>query len=135
MLKKQYLISGVILLLAVALILVYFLFLREEAPVTETDPFFVLTDEAKAQVDTLRDDVRIVLLRSETEIAADALRTRMRSFLELYPQANDAVSLEYGSLSDWPDAPDADAIVFAGKAETVYVRYDDLYKNLENGTA
>lgn len=31
MLKKQYLISGVILLLAVALILVYFLFLREEA--------------------------------------------------------------------------------------------------------
>ena len=135
MLKKQYLISGVILLLAVALILVYFLFLREEAPVTETDPFFVLTDEAKAQVDTLRDDVRIVLLRSETEIAADALRTRMRSFLELYPQANDAVSLEYGSLSDWPDAPDADAIVFAGKAETVYVRYDDLYKKLENGTA
>ena len=103
MLKKQYLISGVILLLAVALILVYFLFLREEAPVTETDPFFVLTDEAKAQVDTLRDDVRIVLLRSETEIAADALRTRMRSFLELYPQANDAVSLEYGSLSDWPE--------------------------------
>ena len=92
MLKKQYLISGVILLLAVALILVYFLFLREEAPVTETDPFFVLTDEAKAQVDTLRDDVRIVLLRSETEIAADALRTRMRSFLELYPQANDAVT-------------------------------------------
>ena len=60
MLKKQYLISGVILLLAVALILVYFLFLREEAPVTETDPFFVLTDEAKAQVDTLRDDVRIL---------------------------------------------------------------------------
>ena len=60
MLKKQYLISGVILLLAVALIRVYVLFLREEAPVTETDPFFVLTDEAKAQVDTLRDDVRIV---------------------------------------------------------------------------
>ena len=33
MLKKQYLISGVILLLAVALILVYFLFLREESEI------------------------------------------------------------------------------------------------------
>lgn len=80
MLKKQYLISGIILVLAVALIVVYFVFLREEAPETETDPFFVLSDEAKAQLDTLEDDVRIVLLRSEADIAADALRTRMRSF-------------------------------------------------------
>lgn len=47
MLKKQYLISGIILVLAVALIVVYFVFLREEAPETETDPFFVLSDEAQ----------------------------------------------------------------------------------------
>ena len=135
MLKKQYLISGIILVLAVALIVVYFVFLREEAPETETDPFFVLSDEAKAQLDTLKDDVRIVLLRSEADIAADALRTRMHSFLELYPQENDKLSLSYGSLSDWPDAPDADAVVFAGAAGTVYVRYDDIYKRLEDGTA
>lgn len=119
MLKKQYLISGVILLLAVALILVYFLFLREEAAGDRNRP--LLRPHRRSQgAGRYCCGTMCALSCSAARRKSPPTRSARgcAAFWNCIRRPNDAVSLEYGSPSDWPDAPDADAIVFAGKAET-----------------
>lgn len=134
MLKKQYIIAAAILLVAIALIVVYFAFLREEAPVEETEDFYILSDISAEKLNSLDDNVRIVLLREESYFNSDTYRKTVLDFLRLYAADGGRVTLEFASADDWPDAADENTVVFAGKSATVYVDYNDIFKKLEDGT-
>ncbi|MDD4163683.1 MAG: DUF4340 domain-containing protein [Eubacteriales bacterium] len=125
--KKQIIIVGTVLLVALLLVGVYQIFFKTDDENTEEK--FDLSDAVKSEIEKVDRDFKIIISGAdENAIKSDPANKLMYMLANALSEANDRISVSFDKNESFY------GIIIKSGGDQKQISYDELYKKLENGT-
>lgn len=126
--KKQLIIVGVALVLALLLFGAYIIYSNSTEYVAPTDPY-TLTDAVKAEIEKVDKKIQIIISgASESSIITNTTNNHMFSLATAMTEANDKITISFDETGSFS------GVIIKSDNEEKQIPYEDMFKKLEDGT-
>lgn len=126
--KKQLIIVVSVLITALLLFGVYVIFFQDDT-FEESDPFYTLTDEVKAEIEKVEENIDIVFSgTTESKVTLDDSLNRAYKYALQYNEVNSKIDVDFDKDGSYY------GIIIKKGSEQKQISFDDFYKSFENGT-